>query len=158
MSAAPNWAFFLETGVFVPFDEQAAASAIGRVTTQPRFGLLTRSYPTDDSGAGDQQDWTRFAKYVNQLNVDSPSHVQYKVLYLTRHGFGFHNKMEKQVGTAEWDVRNSLLFRLCSSIKHMLTSRSDIGLFSTRPTVRFSSTPRSPTRESNRPRISASSG
>ena len=109
----PFWKFTIESGYFIPFQDLQDASPIGRVTTQPRFGLLPRSYPSDGDDDPDKRDWIRFRNHVKTLNQDSSTtHVSYKVLYLTRHGFGYHNKKEKEVGTPEWDVGsfNSPLF------------------------------------------------
>lgn len=78
-----------------------------KVTTQPGLGLLPgQKYSTDkaDKDALDEKDWTRFAAYVRWLNRTSPEKVAYKVLYLTRHGYGYHNQKHAEVGTLEWDV------------------------------------------------------
>lgn len=75
-----------------------------RATTRIDLGLLDRSYPTDD--ASEQKDltqWQRLYRYVRHLNAHD-NHKQYKLLYLIRHGEGFHNVKEKEVGRAEWDV------------------------------------------------------
>jgi hypothetical protein len=97
--------FTIEPGYFIPLKDLQDASPIGRVTTQPRFGLLPRQYPTDSDEIPDTRDWIRFKHHVESLNrSSSKSNVSYKVLFLTRHGFGYHNKKEKEVGTPEWDV------------------------------------------------------
>jgi|SRR5687768_17938045 hypothetical protein len=104
-TTSKSWNFTLEPGYFIPFEELQAASPIGRVTTQPQFGLIPRLYPGDGGDDDDKRDWSRFERHVRSLNAASTDNVFYKVLYLTRHGFGFHNKKEKEVGTPEWDVR-----------------------------------------------------
>jgi hypothetical protein len=38
--------------------------------------------------------------------------VQYKVLYMGRHGEGYHNVAEAFYGTPAWDVRLSFQFQL----------------------------------------------
>jgi hypothetical protein len=75
-----------------------------KVTTQPKLALIHRAYPGDDE-TSDERDWVRFSKHVQALNRDAPPGVAYKVLYFTRHGFGYHNKKHLEVGTTEWDVR-----------------------------------------------------
>ena len=75
-----------------------------KFATQPSLGLLTRTYPCDDPLADDLRDWTRFRRYVSHLNEQAPENVSYKVLYLTRHGVGFHNQKHHEVGTEEWNV------------------------------------------------------
>lgn len=39
------------------------------------------------------------------LNSRAERNVQYRVLYLGRHGEGFHNVAESWYGTEAWDVR-----------------------------------------------------
>ncbi|KAG6335892.1 hypothetical protein ID866_3201, partial [Astraeus odoratus] len=55
----------------------------------PRFGLI------DDS----LERWSKFKASIQQLNVDAPSDVQYKVFFLARHGEGYHNVAEAKYGT-----------------------------------------------------------
>lgn len=50
-------------------------------------------------------DWQRFAKHVERLNRAAADGETYKVLFVTRHGQGYHNVMEAKVGTAAWEVR-----------------------------------------------------
>lgn len=104
-----HWKFTVEPGFFTDLaalqDEQPEA----KFTTQPQLGLISRDYPTDSPDASDNRGWRRFATYVSTLNREAPENVTYKVLYLTRHGFGYHNKKHAEVGTVEWDVRISLL-------------------------------------------------
>lgn len=79
-----------------------------KIETQPSLGLLTRSYPSDDQVADDTRDWTRFYRYVKSLNEAAPEGVEYKILYLTRHGIGFHNIKHAEVGEDEWNVNTPL--------------------------------------------------
>lgn len=50
------------------------------------------------------KDWPRFAEHVRTLNREAPEGVVYKVLYLTRHGIGYHNLKSVEVGVEAWDV------------------------------------------------------
>jgi hypothetical protein len=70
------------------------------------MGLLNRSYPTDEvfDPTGKNTQWERFANYVQHLNRAANTADFYKVLYLGRHGEGFHNVVEAAVGTPMWDV------------------------------------------------------
>lgn len=52
--------------------------------------------------------WQRFEHYIQNLNAAAPSGTSYKVLYLGRHGQGYHNVAESRYGTTLWEV--SLLF------------------------------------------------
>ncbi|WPH00967.1 Hypothetical protein R9X50_00380100 [Acrodontium crateriforme] len=71
--------------------------------TKTNFGLIDRTYESDnDSSTGEQ--WQRFQAFVEHLNKASPPIVLYKVIYLGRHGEGYHNVAEAHYGTKEWDV------------------------------------------------------
>ncbi|MCJ1338970.1 hypothetical protein MMC09_004259 [Bachmanniomyces sp. S44760] len=71
--------------------------------TATNFGLISRSY----DGEGEQPQgtqWQRFEAEVDRLNRQSPKSVVYKVLFLGRHGEGFHNVAERKYGTEAWDT------------------------------------------------------
>ena len=51
------------------------------------------------------QNRQKFEHYVWRLNRGSGRKVQYKVLYLGRHGEGYHNVAESYYGTPLWNVR-----------------------------------------------------
>lgn len=57
-----------------------------------RFGLI------DDH----HERWSKFTASIQQLNVDAPSHVQYKVFFLGRHGEGHHNVANAKYGDEAW--------------------------------------------------------
>ncbi|KAK5153777.1 hypothetical protein LTR04_006166 [Oleoguttula sp. CCFEE 6159] len=69
------------------------------------FGLINRAYDTDTSFDVSRQktQWQRFERYVSDLNFESPKNTQYKILFMGRHGEGYHNVAERYYGTAEWD-------------------------------------------------------
>jgi hypothetical protein len=71
--------------------------------TKENLGLIKRHYPTDAKCDG-KQPWARFECYVDHLNKQAPSNVQYKVLIMGRHGEGWHNVAESTYGTELWDV------------------------------------------------------
>lgn len=48
--------------------------------------------------------WSGFSDYLDQLNSQSDQ-VRYKLVFATRHGEGYHNVKEAEVGTAAWEVR-----------------------------------------------------
>ncbi|KAK7431823.1 hypothetical protein QQZ08_001764 [Neonectria magnoliae] len=103
---ASRWSFTTEPGVFYELAELGHLYPGNKVATQPHLALIPgKEYPSDDASSPDQRDWVRFAAYVKWLNENSPDNVVYKVLYLTRHGFGYHNKKHAEVGTVEWDVQ-----------------------------------------------------
>ncbi|CAG8952276.1 hypothetical protein HYFRA_00001015 [Hymenoscyphus fraxineus] len=77
--------------------------------TKVNFGLVDRSYEVD----GEIQDqtktqWERFELEVARLNRESEADVQYKVLFMGRHGEGYHNLAEAFYGTHDWDCYWSL--------------------------------------------------
>lgn len=72
--------------------------------TAQNFGLIHREYPTDETAepAG-LTDWQRFLRYIRHLETTSAKSTTYKLLYLGRHGEGFHNVAEAYYGTKAWD-------------------------------------------------------
>ncbi|KAK8037894.1 phosphoglycerate mutase [Apiospora phragmitis] len=84
-----------------------------QATTNPRgfdyittnYGLINRGYPTDSSfdPDGKKTQWQRFEHYVETLNRDADKNTQYKLLYMMRHGEGFHNAAEAYYGTPAWN-------------------------------------------------------
>ena len=75
------------------------------------FGLINRTYATDASydPQGKKTQWQRFANQVFGLNRDAPLEVQYKLLFLGRHGEGYHNVAESYYGTPAWNCYYSEL-------------------------------------------------
>jgi len=59
----------------------------------PRFGLI------DDS----PDCWTKFKARVSHLNGTAPAGMTYKLLWMGRHGQGWHNVGEAKYGTKAWD-------------------------------------------------------
>lgn len=68
------------------------------------FGLIDRVYDTDHEFDPERKktQWQRFARFVEHTRENKGA--DYRVLYLGRHGQGFHNVAETYYGTAEWDV------------------------------------------------------
>ncbi|KAJ4175023.1 hypothetical protein NW754_005443 [Fusarium falciforme] len=101
-----TWTFKAEPGIFVEIADIAHQYPQGKVTTQPSLGLIPgQKYPSDDPNASDQRDWARLTAYVRWLNETCPENVCYKLLYLTRHGTGVHNKVHAEVGSEAWNSR-----------------------------------------------------
>lgn len=71
--------------------------------TKHNFGLIDRSYDTDSKTSLTQLPWARFDKYLQSLIITAPKGVTYKVLYMGRHGQGYHNVAESFYGTKDWD-------------------------------------------------------
>ena len=109
--------FHAEAGFFVDFVGLTRQDSAFRATTLPGLGLIDRNYDdvagqaesiTTNGGDGDpSKPWVRFRDHVHALNARDPARTTYKILYITRHGFGYHNYYEAKVGTEAWDVRAS---------------------------------------------------
>ncbi|KAK4446058.1 histidine phosphatase superfamily [Podospora aff. communis PSN243] len=87
------------------FFAQDAATGPHETTTLPGLGLTSRSYETDPFFDPNHQktEWERFAHYLDHLNKTAPENVSYKLIYAARHGQGYHNVKEAEVGTIEWE-------------------------------------------------------
>lgn len=69
------------------------------------FGLIEREYDTDAifDPNHERTQWQRFHFHIDELNAHAAPGVQFKVLYLGRHGEGYHNVAEALYGTEAWD-------------------------------------------------------
>jgi hypothetical protein len=101
-----HWKFQAVDGIFANLKDISDQYPGGKVPTQPKLALIPRDYPTDSQQPDDTRDWARFAAYVRSLNKEAPEDVRYKVLYLTRHGTGYHNQKSAEIGSELWDVSN----------------------------------------------------
>ncbi|KAI0894661.1 phosphoglycerate mutase-like protein [Annulohypoxylon nitens] len=90
-------------GFFQQDDSSTVAKTFDYTTSN--YGLINRTYPTDDEfdPANKKTQWERFAYYVNTLNRDCDKNTQYKVLFMARHGEGYHNAAESYYGTPAWN-------------------------------------------------------
>lgn len=70
--------------------------------TAVNFGLINQTYP--GSATGNTTQWQRFAQVVDSLNANAELNTAYKVLFMGRHGEGFHNAAESYYGTPAWNV------------------------------------------------------
>ncbi|KAH8596523.1 phosphoglycerate mutase [Bisporella sp. PMI_857] len=73
--------------------------------TTNKFGLIDQVYDTDAAydPKGEKTQWQRFDHKVWRLNRESGRLVQYKILFLARHGEGYHNVAESFYGTPAWN-------------------------------------------------------
>lgn len=69
--------------------------------------MINRSYDTDTER--DAKQWTRFEAHVRHLQSTAKNGENYKVLFLGRHGQGWHNVAESKYGTHAWDCYWSAL-------------------------------------------------
>ncbi|CAK3735647.1 Hypothetical predicted protein [Lecanosticta acicola] len=105
-SSSGSGTFEFETVMGIFMQDDPSTDWTGFEYTNNNFGLINRSYPTDDpsSSSTTTAPWLRFAQYLHHLTTTSPANVQYKLLYLGRHGEGAHNVAEAKYGTAAWDA------------------------------------------------------
>ena len=89
-----------------------SAATDGRLQTTTNFGLIAGPYDSDSSIPDSQAltQWQRFEHEIQTLNDDAPAGTSYKLLFLGRHGEGYHNVAERFYGTEAWNVRTSLPF------------------------------------------------
>lgn len=89
------------TGVFQQDEASTDPSTFDFIKSN--FGLINRTYPSDpktpDSKYATQ--WQRLNKYVKYLNKEKKT--RYSLLFLGRHGEGFHNAAESYFGTPAWN-------------------------------------------------------
>ncbi|KAB8210515.1 histidine phosphatase superfamily [Aspergillus parasiticus] len=98
------------TGYFLQDEATTDPSTFDFTTTN--FGLINRTYPTDREHGNKNShrtQWERFYHQVVELNRKSAPNVDYKVLFLGRHGEGWHNAAEDYYGTPAWNCYWSLL-------------------------------------------------
>lgn len=91
--------------MYVDFHPRSHSVLTRYIQTQ-NFGLISRPYDSDSTFDRDHQksQWERLAHQIESLNARSPKEVNYKLLFLGRHGEGYHNVAERRYGTAAWDV------------------------------------------------------
>ncbi|KAH6662971.1 histidine phosphatase superfamily [Halenospora varia] len=95
------------TGFFLQDDNATVPGTFDYTATN--FGLINRTYPTDNECERSYTQWQKFEHYVDTLNQRSGSKVDYKVLFMGRHGEGYHNAAETYYGTPAWNCYWSLL-------------------------------------------------
>ncbi|ETI26100.1 hypothetical protein G647_02877 [Cladophialophora carrionii CBS 160.54] len=89
------------------FSQDLVRPVSGRLeATEEDFDLIDQKYDTDnllpDNGKLLSQ-WERFAYKVKVMNERAPKGVTYRLLYLGRHGQGYHNVGIMFYGDAAWD-------------------------------------------------------
>ena len=91
------------TGYFLQDEPSTNASTFNFMTTN--FGLINRTYPADATLHFHKNltQWQRFKHQVTQLNREAPRGIEYKLLYMGRHGDGYHNDAQAYYGTPAWN-------------------------------------------------------
>jgi len=62
--------------------------------TKANFGLKNRTYSDLPSSSASLTQWQQFDKEIQKLNAKADKDTAYKVLFLGRHGEGYHNAAE----------------------------------------------------------------
>lgn len=106
-------------GYFLQDDPRTPAEGFQFMNTN--FGLVERPYDSDESlpdhGQG-QTSWRRFEHHITSLNhAAAEPHLEredgagarYKLIFLGRHGNGYHNIAERYYGGEAWDCHFSTL-------------------------------------------------
>jgi len=89
-------------GYFLQDEPGTNATSFNFMTTN--FGLLNRTYPSDQTlHIHNSTQWQRFQHQLAKLNHEAPRDTQYKLLYMGRHGEGYHNAAESYYGTPAWN-------------------------------------------------------
>lgn len=91
------------TGYFLQDENSTNPSTFDFKTTN--FGILNRTYPTDNVSdpRHEKTQWQRFAAQLAALNIFASRNTEYKLLYMGRHGEGYHNAAESYYGTPAWN-------------------------------------------------------
>jgi hypothetical protein len=96
---------------YIPgFIQHPTVLTLASAPTVSHFNLIERDYPSDHESINTLP-WARFESYVASINAaarKADRGEKYKVLFLQRHGEGWHNVMEARVGTKLWNVCVSL--------------------------------------------------
>lgn len=88
------------TGYFPQDDPSTNATTFNFMATN--FGLINQSYP-GISNTSSKTQWQLFEDLVSKLNVKASDNVEYRVLYMGRHGEGYHNAAQTYYGTPAWN-------------------------------------------------------
>ena len=103
-----RWRFFGIPNITFNYAARCERDPKYKAATLPGLGLIETFDGLDgfamsiDKQASNSKPWERFTAYVHYLNQESPG--SYKVLYITRHGQGYHNALKAQVGSEAWEV------------------------------------------------------
>ena len=117
-----HYRYTVQKGVFLQFEDSTDDTEFDFVCSssppitrhsflqqkKQNFGLINRSYPTD-TPSSPSKPWTRFETYIRSVTSSAPPGESFKVLFLGRHGQGWHNVAESKYGTKAWDCYYSFL-------------------------------------------------
>ncbi|KAJ4404279.1 putative phosphoglycerate mutase pmu1 [Didymella pomorum] len=101
-----HYRYTVQKGVFLQSEDSTDDTEFG--FKKENFGLISRSYPTDTPDTSSSI-WPRFETYIRSVASSAKPGESYKVLFLGRHGQGWHNVAESKYGTKAWDCYYSML-------------------------------------------------
>jgi broad specificity phosphatase PhoE len=89
------------TGLFQQDDAATNPSTFNFIASN--FGLINRTYPSDSSCKRCTTQWQRLDHYIDTLNDKAKQNERYSLLFMGRHGEGYHNAAESYYGTPAWN-------------------------------------------------------
>lgn len=96
------------TGYFLQDEPSTNPEKFDYSTTN--LGLIDREYDTDVSvPRHSQSQWQRFTHKLRMLNQEASNGTRYILVYIARHGEGWHNRAVRKYGTKDWDCYWSTL-------------------------------------------------
>ncbi|KAK0705709.1 histidine phosphatase superfamily [Lasiosphaeris hirsuta] len=101
-ATTPQFTYTAVRGYFEQDEPTANPDPVDAVTL-PGLGLIQRLYEGDDGSDRKEGDWEAFARHLDHLNRTGGDKVRYKLIYATRHGEGYHNVKEAEVGKEAWE-------------------------------------------------------
>ncbi|KAF1931284.1 phosphoglycerate mutase family protein [Didymella exigua CBS 183.55] len=102
-----HYKYTVQKGVFLQSEDSTDDTTFD--FKKQNFGLIDRSYPTDSDQDSKEKIWPRFEHYARSLASSVTDGASFKVLFLGRHGQGWHNVAESKYGTHAWDCYYSAL-------------------------------------------------
>ncbi|KAJ3551114.1 hypothetical protein NM688_g4921 [Phlebia brevispora] len=87
-----DFAFETVTGFFLQDSDSTDPNTFDVISSD--FGLVSSAAPLH---------WQAFEWTISELNRVAPKDVSYRVLYIARHGEGYHNVAESIYGSVTWD-------------------------------------------------------
>jgi hypothetical protein len=77
--------------------------------TAVNFGLINQTYPDVEDDCAGLTQWQRFAKELKRLNHNAAKGTAYKLLFLGRHGEGWHNAAEVCTLVPAWTTIETVM-------------------------------------------------
>ncbi|XPS72849.1 putative phosphoglycerate mutase pmu1 [Ascochyta lentis] len=93
-----HFRYTVQKGVFLQ-SEEGTDDAVFDFKKQ-HFGIIPTATGTE---------WHALTTHLHALNSSAPKSTHFKLLFLARHGQGWHNVAESKYGTRAWDCYYSLL-------------------------------------------------